>query len=307
MNTSRADLTPLESAVWDRSGRKEGAEVRFLCPAHDDHNPSARWNPGKETWHCDACKEGGGFKDLAQRLEVDLNPKQSLKAKVEIGSTPRPKVVATYDYFSADGTLLFHVDWREPGKDGKAKDFLQRRPNGAYGLGDTQPVLYRLPQVLEQVSRGGAVYLVEGEKDVHTLEALGKVATCNPMGAGKWRDEYAETLEGAHLVLLPDNDEVGKRHMHEVAHSLGGKVQSLRIVILPDLPHKSDITDWLTSGHTSDGFDTAVNNAPLWMPEKGKDYLDFVRGVLVDVSETARKTSRSTNQNAAPPSSAWTQ
>ena len=202
MSAATLDLTALEHAVLERQGKKQGDQILFLCPAHDDHNPSASYNLKTEQWHCFACKAGGGFKDLAQRLEVGLKAGHAPKAKVKEGSAPRPKVVATYDYFSAEGTLLFHVDRREPGAKGKAKDFMQRRPSGEYGLGDTQPVLYRLPQVLEQIVASGAVYVVEGEKDVHTLEALGKVATCNPMGAGNWREEYSDSLEGAHVTLV---------------------------------------------------------------------------------------------------------
>ena len=48
-------MTNLEAAIWSRAGRQEGAEVQFLCPAHDDHHPSARWNPEKGAWYCDVC------------------------------------------------------------------------------------------------------------------------------------------------------------------------------------------------------------------------------------------------------------
>ena len=41
--------------------------------------------------------------------------------------------------------------------------------------------------------------MVEGEKDADALTALGLTATCNPMGAGKWRDSYTATLAGADL------------------------------------------------------------------------------------------------------------
>ena len=43
-------LDALQAAVMARQGRKEGAEIRFLCPAHDDHHPSARYNPEKGVW-----------------------------------------------------------------------------------------------------------------------------------------------------------------------------------------------------------------------------------------------------------------
>ena len=50
--------------------------------------------------------------------------------------------------------------------------------------------------------------------DAHNLHALGPTATTSPMGAGKWRPEYAEALRGAHLVILPDKDYVLRAGIH---------------------------------------------------------------------------------------------
>ena len=41
----------------------------------------------------------------------------------------------------------------------------------------------KLTELVAGVAAGAAVYLVEGEKDVDGLAALGLVATCNPEGA----------------------------------------------------------------------------------------------------------------------------
>ena len=73
------------------------------------------------------------------------------------------------------------------------KAFRQRRPDpvhpGAWlwNLEGVEPVLYHLPQVIEAIQRGEPIYVVEGEKDAEALQALGLTATCNAMGAGKWR------------------------------------------------------------------------------------------------------------------------
>jgi len=65
---SPAILARVQAAVEDREGRLKSGEWYVLCPAHGDHNPSARWNPGKAVWHCDVCGTGGGALDLARRL-----------------------------------------------------------------------------------------------------------------------------------------------------------------------------------------------------------------------------------------------
>ena len=71
--------------------------------------------------------------------------------------------------------------------------------------------------MLEAVDRGETVYLVEGEKDVHALEAWGVVATCSPFGAGKWSDKYAQVLAGADVVVIADRDDAGYRHARDAS------------------------------------------------------------------------------------------
>jgi hypothetical protein len=88
------------------------------------------------------------------------------------------------------------------------KSFRQLRPDPdkpgkwLWNLDGITPVLYRLPQVLAAVKSGQTIYIVEGEKDADNLHALGLTATCNAMGAGKWRDSYSEALRGASVVII---------------------------------------------------------------------------------------------------------
>ena len=128
-------------------------------------------------------------------------------------------IIATYDYVDADGRLLFQVCR----VGGDRKSFRQRRPNGRGGwtwnLDGVAPVLYRLPELV-QVDRSRPVYVVEGEKDVDNLLAIGVVATTNPGGAGKWRSEYSAVLADRCVVIIPDNDDAGRRHAEAVARSL---------------------------------------------------------------------------------------
>jgi putative DNA primase/helicase len=82
------------------------------------------------------------------------------------------------------------------------KDFRQRRPDGKgewiWNLQGVRRVLYRLPELLaaKNADPKRMIFVVEGEKDADALQRGGATATCNPMGAGKWRDEYAEFLRG---------------------------------------------------------------------------------------------------------------
>ena len=83
------------------------------------------------------------------------------------------------------------------------------------GWGKDAPVrrvLYCLPSVISAIESGHEVWLPEGEKDADALNfhfgAIGyeAAATTNASGARSWRPEYAETLRGAHVVIVEGND-----------------------------------------------------------------------------------------------------
>jgi hypothetical protein len=95
------------------------------------------------------------------------------------------------------------------------------------------PQLYRFPELAAAGDRA-PVWVVEGEKDVDALAALGFVATCNPGGAGKWRTEYGEALRGRDIIIVPDADEPGRKHALDVARSLLREAKSVSVLELPD-------------------------------------------------------------------------
>ncbi|MGQ7793755.1 phage/plasmid primase, P4 family [Faunimonas sp. B44] len=150
-------------------------------------------------------------------------------------------IVATYDYRDERGTTLFQAVRFEP------KGFAQRRPDGRggwlWGVQGVRLVPYRLPDMLAAVP--DTVFIVEGEKDADRLAAAGFVATTNPMGAGKWRAEYAAHFAGRDCYILPDNDEPGRKRAEQVAASLLPVAATVRIVELPGLRPKGDVSDWL--------------------------------------------------------------
>jgi hypothetical protein len=131
-----------------------------------------------------------------------------------------------------------------------SKKFIQQRfdvDSGRWvnGLGPVVPVLYHLPELLA-ADPSESVFVVEGERDADRLASEGLVATTSPMGAGKWREEYGRWIEGRTVYVIPDNDEPGEEHAKKVAETTGAK-----ILRLPGLPNKGDVSDWLDSGRTA--------------------------------------------------------
>lgn len=234
------------------------------CPSHDDQRQSLHVSEGEDGRILAYCHAGCSVNDICRALGIDLEDLFPQKLKVHAGG--KSPVIATYDYRDTNGKLLFQVCRTAD------KRFFQRRPDGKggwlNGLGGIQPVLYRLPEVLQAVERGETVFIPEGEKDCDNLTRIGLTATTSPMGAGKWRDHYSEHLKGANVVILPDNDEPGRKHAQQVAQSLHGKAKSIKILELPGLPPKGDVSDWLAAGGTKEELLRLAQEAPEWEPSK---------------------------------------
>ena len=176
---------------------------------------------------------------------LELEPSHEVMKSWPQARQPAPAVVATYDYCDEAGALVFQVLRYEP------KTFRQRRPEGSgwsWSVKGVRVLPYRLPALLADPA--ATVFLVEGEKDADRLAALGLVATCNAGGAGKWKKEHSEFLRSRRVVVLPDNDEAGEKHAQQVERSLRGIAAEVRTLVLPGLPDKGDVSDWLDAGGT---------------------------------------------------------
>jgi len=236
-----------------------------LCPGHDDSNPSLsiKEADGKILLHCHA---GCQTEAVVERMGLtmsDLSP-DGHKTKPE-QKTPK-KLVATFSYQDASGAEQFQIRRFEP------KDFQvwHKNKSGEYvpGLGEAKPIPYRLPELLQAIKYGKRVYLPEGEGKVDRLVALGLIATTLPFGAGpgKWLPEYNTFFTGAEIVNLADNDKVGQTFTQEKARNLYGVAKSAKVLLLPNLPPKGDVIDWLDSGHTIDELEQLANTCPDYEP-----------------------------------------
>jgi 5S rRNA maturation endonuclease (ribonuclease M5) len=237
-------MTPVErvrSALEQVGSKKQGA-TNWTCPAHDDHQASLSLSRGRDDRalvRCHAGCELDAILDALGLAKSDLFPERPAKAEI----------VATYDYTDEHGSLLFQVVRFEP------KQFRQRRPDGRGGwtwnLKGIRRVLFQLPKVLDAKAGDLPIYLVEGEKDALALQRAGVVATCNPMGAGKWRREYDATLAGATVIVVRDRDEAGAAHASQLAASLARAGCDVTVV---EAAKGKDATDHFAAGLTVADF-----------------------------------------------------
>ncbi|MGL5826795.1 MAG: hypothetical protein ACRCYU_18590, partial [Nocardioides sp.] len=223
-----------------------------------------QWRVGKSP----ARRRAGQRRGKLGRLP-DLLPKQPVQRVDE--PEHQWAEVERYPYFDHDGRLVQEVIREEcDAEDKRHKQFRQlfvtregrrvkRKPEEFY------PVLYRAPQVAAAVKAGTEVWLLEGEKDVHTAEAQNLIATTNTQGGKSFPADLVDEFTNAQVVVVLDRDDVGWARgvdLHAKLSAVGATVR-LR---LPDLDEaKSDLTDHIEAGKTPDELQwVTVEEVSIW-------------------------------------------
>ncbi len=242
------------------------------CPWHDDQNPSASILESADgAWrlHCHVCDRSGDVFDLREQaggssvasqiraLSADdakpmRTPTQPTRARVfrdlaaiSVVLAGIGRVDATYEYAHPETRAVELAIFRIMPADGK-KTFRQASPTDGGWILEAPPKpwpLYNRARVLA----AGRVVVVEGEKCVHALHSLGIVATTSPCGAGKAEHADWSALTGKDVILWPDHDETGAKHMSDVRRILEGLPTPPRLSIVDpkglSLAPKGDAAD----------------------------------------------------------------
>ncbi len=282
------DLSPVEKVLDRLEGyRTDRGGFRARCPAHNgDSDTSLSVKEGEDGRALLTCHASCGLQDIVDALGlgvVDLfahnghrtNPTKKAKTS-KAASGPRTndeKLLTTDDL--PDGTY-----WEFTAPSGEVL-YIQRHKGGYYrkvgkdlwqggkgALDDVPKVLYNLPELVEGVRAGQTIYHLEGPKDVETArEKLGVAATTSG-SVSSWRPEFKSFYTDADVVIVPDNDGPGHEYAETVARDLLPVARSVKVVFLPGLGEKEDLTDWLEAGHTREEFFAAVEEASPYAPEE---------------------------------------
>jgi putative DNA primase/helicase len=263
---SATTTDPVRELLGHLDGVKSAGQGKWAarCPAHDDHRASLSITTGDDGRALLRCHAGCAVNDICAKLGMKMADLFPPKANGN-GRHAGPKIVATYDYCDADGTLRYQAVRFTP------KDFRQRRPDGnggwTWNMNGVQRVLYRLPDLLNAFDDRPDDWILigEGEKDVDRLYREGFTATCNVGGAGKWKDEYSETLRGRCCCIIADKDTAGRKHAQQAAASLHGKAADVKIVECPGDGVK-DASDFFDAGATTAQLLALIDAAPKWTP-----------------------------------------
>jgi hypothetical protein len=189
-------------------------------------------------------------------------PPDKPKKKSPGGAKPWSPIVARYVYRQADGTLYLQVCRTQ------AKTFFQNRWNGQMwvsGAPEGAKIPYRLPELVA-APLTAKVHITEGEKDADALAELGFVATTNSEGAANWTDDLNERFRDRHIYIHEDNDEEGRKRVQRIARSLDPIAASVRVIRLPRLPPKGDVSDWLQDDPSGARLVKECESTRAWEP-----------------------------------------
>jgi hypothetical protein len=142
------------------------------------------------------------------------------------------------------------------------KRFAWRSSDGTPGLNGTSPAELPLygTHLLDQWAADARIVIVEGEKAADALLAQGIPALATYGVSAAPVLAVLREVSRRHVVLWPDADLVGQRHMTETAERLGGIAATVAIATWPDAPAKGDAYDYLLSG--ADPYDIIDASEP---------------------------------------------
>lgn len=238
--------------------KKAGAGWRSSCPAHEsDSGRSLKIDQdgdGKPLCHCHVC--GANLTGVCEALRVEVA--DILKNGTEMHTRTTAERVrervrrvieesrTEYQIRDISGDLIAthtRIDMG-PGR----KRFVWSTPSCTDGLGgipgDTLP-LYGSEHLMD-APEGVRVFVCEGEKATQSLIDRGYVALGTVCGASSVPNEDAlRVLSGCEVVLWPDNDDDGRKHMARIAEAIEDVALVVQIFELPGADAKDDAADYI--------------------------------------------------------------
>lgn len=127
---SRTDLVQLIGESVALTPVRGGAEYQSLCPFHDDHNPSMKVYPDRQSFRCWVCNEGGDAFTWVMKREMVSFP-EAVKQLAERAHLELPKDAAGFDAEAARKSDLYAaLKWAEL----QLHEFLVHSPEARPGL-----------------------------------------------------------------------------------------------------------------------------------------------------------------------------
>jgi len=265
------------------NAKKVNGQWLASCPVpghgrgNGDKNPSlsiSDGTDGKPLFHCHGgCDQATVFKVMRERgmlPELEQRPEPLSLIKPMVASR---QLEQEWHYTDEEGVVLF-IKQRYKTADSKGKDYKLIKVDEAgrrhAALGDARIVPYKLPELLDAISKGRYVYLTEGEKAADAIISLGSVATTSHAGSGSWPEAITQYFQGANVVILPDNDQPGWKYAKKAAAKILPVAKSVRVIDLGGDDLGDDAHEWIhLQGKTrQDLADLVKGQAPITIEQE---------------------------------------
>ncbi len=238
-------------------GSRNGTGASCHCPAHDDRNPSLSVtiaNDGKLLVYCHA--------GCPQEVVIFKLIEKGLWNK----EIPKPRVVTSEnEWVYDDENFLPTLKVRRYVDSGGKKQYsLSNFQDGNWvsGKGKNSIVPYRHKEW--DLNYNKYIFIVEGEKCADFLYVRHLNATTSPLGAGKWPKTFGPYFKDHDVIIIPDNDEPGRKHAEIVLKSIKPYAKSIRLVELPKLGPAEDVVDYFQKVNSSkDDFLELIQSTEL--------------------------------------------
>lgn len=221
----------------DFSTGKEGDSIDFLMAYKNMDYNQAREYLGMEVIKTPIEE----YKDKIQEHIFNNNPYSNILGIFVFVDRNNNPIYAKVKFMNKDGkksTPYFYID---KGQVLKGRGY--------------EEVPYNLYNVIKAIENDKSIVIVEGEKDVNTINGLlrshGYVAT----SLKGCKDLSCLEKEEAKIFVIGDTGEAGQKYINKIKYELKPTVKELRIVRLPgikQLGDNKDVTDWLEAGHTKE-------------------------------------------------------
>lgn len=241
-----------------KEAKKNGANSYICkCPVHDDKSPSLSIGETEDRIliHCHA---GCDVKSILDKIGLEM--KDLFKQNNTFTLTWREKVKVWHDnkkgnlqleeiypYYDDMQNILYYKARYQ------GKEIRHFRVEGDEVIwkgifNGIQKTLYNKSALQRARELEEPIYYVEGEKDVHTMAALG-LSAVTAGGATAWHKNLANYFDGLDVIILQDNDEAGEKLSKQMKQDLCTVAKSIKVIIPSNKPH-GDVTDYIQEGHT---------------------------------------------------------
>ncbi len=201
-----------------------GRRCEAQCPNHDDRNASLSVTGLADralVWcHHPACTTADVLAALGLTM-ADLYDERTATYRYDDGRTVNR-------YYDTSGKKKFSQN----------------------GAGNTSVLYHR--ELLAAVQPGRTIFLVEGEADVHAIEAAGGIATTAPQGAESFHKVDVTPLAGLWVSVVVDRDTAGDTWAAQVAEKIDGVAGKYRFFRAAE---GKDASDHIAAGHSLTEFE----------------------------------------------------